>query len=62
MEESWYSVQQQVRDRITEARAAARGQALQRETALLHRGRYAVGLALIRLGAWILTGGVGSRP
>ena len=62
MEENWYAVQQHAHDRITEARAVARGQALRRETTPHHRGRYAIGLALIRLGAWILASGVGPRP
>ena len=62
MEENWYAVQQQAHDRITEARAVARGHALRREATPPHRGRYAIGLALIRLGAWILASGAGSRP
>jgi len=58
MEENWYAVQQQAHDRITEARAAARGHALMRELAPPpHRGRYAVGIALIRLGGWLLASG-----
>ena len=54
MEENWYAVQQHAHDRITEARAAARVHALMRELAPPHRGRYAVGIALIRLGGWLL--------
>jgi hypothetical protein len=54
MEENWYALQQQARDRIAEARAAALGQALMRELTPPHRGRYAVGIALIRLGGWLL--------
>ena len=57
MEENWYAVQQQAHDRITEARAAARAQSLMRELAPPHRGRYAVGIALIRLGGWFLASG-----
>ena len=54
MEENWYAVQQQAHDRITEARAVARAHTLMRELAPRHRGRYAVGIALIRLGGWLL--------
>jgi hypothetical protein len=58
MEENWYAVQQHAHDRITEARAVARAQTLMRELAPPHRGRYAVGMALIRLGSWVLARGV----
>jgi hypothetical protein len=54
MEENWYAIQQQAHDRITEARAVARAHTLIRELAPPHRGRYAVGIALIRLGGWLL--------
>jgi hypothetical protein len=57
MEANWYAVQQHAHDRITEARAVARAHALMRELAPPHRGRYAVGIALIRLGGWLLTSG-----
>lgn len=57
MEENWYAVQQHARDRITEARAVARSQALIRDLAPPHRGRYAVGMALIRLGGRLLASG-----
>jgi hypothetical protein len=58
MEENWYAVQQQAHDRITEARAAARSHALLRDLAPPHGGRYEVGIALIRLGGWLLATGV----
>lgn len=58
MEENWYAVKQLAHDRLTEARAAARAQTLMRELAPPHRGRYAVGIALIRLGSWILASGM----
>ena len=58
MEENWYAVQQQAHDRITEARAIARAQALARDVAPPHRGRFALGIALIRLGGWVLASGV----
>ena len=57
MEENWYAVQQHAHDRITEARALARAHALMRELAPPHRGRYVVGIALIRLGGWLLASG-----
>ena len=57
MEENWYAVQQQAHDRITEARAVARVHTLMRELAPPHRGRYVIGIALIRLGGWLLASG-----
>lgn len=58
MEENWYAVEHEVRDRLTEARAAARSRAQVRELIPPHRGRYAVGIALIRLGSWVLASGM----
>lgn len=57
MEENWYAVQQHAHDRITEARAVARAHTLMRELASPSRGRYALGIALIRLGGWLLASG-----
>ena len=57
MEENWYAIQQHAHDRITEARAVARAHTLRRELAPPHRGRYVVGIALIRLGGWLLASG-----
>ena len=57
MGENWYAVQQHAHDRLTDARAVARVHALMRELAPPHRGRYAVGIALIRLGGWLLASG-----
>ena len=57
MEENCYAVLQHAHDRINEARAVARIQSLVREDTPPHRGRYAVGLALIRLGGWLLASG-----
>lgn len=54
MEENWYEVRQHVHDRLTEARSIARAAALKRELAPPHRGRYALGIGLIRLGSWVL--------
>lgn len=58
MEENWYAVQQHAHDRITEARAAARSMTLARRLAPPHRARYALGVALIRLGSWVLASGM----
>jgi len=58
MEENWYAVQQHAPDRIAEARRVARSQTLRRELTPRHRGRYAAGIALIRLGTWILARGM----
>jgi hypothetical protein len=57
MEDNWYAVQQEIHDRIACAQAYARAQALARRPATPHRSRYAVGVALIRLGGWILASG-----
>jgi hypothetical protein len=57
MEDNWYVVKQHADDRITEARAIARAHTLRREAAPRRRGRHAVGIALIRLGGWLLAGG-----
>lgn len=58
MDEAFYIVEQQIRDRLSEARAVARAHALAREAAPAHRARYAVGITLIRLGSWMLTHGM----
>jgi len=58
MEENWYVLRQHAHDRIAEAREIARSQALMRELAPPNRARYAIGLALIRLGSWVLTSGM----
>ena len=57
MEENWYAVQQHAHDRITEAREAARVHALMRALTPPRRGRYTVGIALIRLGGWLVANG-----
>ena len=49
MEENWYAVEQQVRDRLNEARAAARTGALNRGLALSGRRPNSVGITIIRL-------------
>jgi hypothetical protein len=50
MEENWYAVEQQVRDRLAEARAAARIRALTQKAAPTARRRN--GIAMIRLANW----------
>lgn len=57
MEDNWYAIQQQIHDRINEARAIARAEAVKRAVAPSHRGRHAIGMALIRLGGWVLASG-----
>ena len=54
MEENWYAVEQQVRDRLNEARAAARTGALNRGLALSGRRPNSVGITIIRLENWAL--------
>lgn len=58
MDENWYALKQRVHDRLTEARAAARSRALIRELAAPHRGRYGVGVGLIRLVSWVSASGL----
>jgi len=58
MEENWVVVRQHAHDRLAEARALARAEALRREFAPHNPGRYTVGIALIRLGGWVLASGV----
>lgn len=53
MEENWYAVEQQVRDRVTEARAAARLRALTEGLAPPARRPHSVGIAFIRLAGWV---------
>lgn len=54
MEENWYAVEQQVRDRLNEARAAARTRALIQKCAPTARRPNSVGITIIRLANWIL--------
>ena len=54
MEENWYAVEQQVRDRLNEARAAARTRALIQKRAPTARRPHYVGITIIRLANWIL--------
>ena len=54
MEENWYAVEQQVRDRLSEARAAARIRALTQKLAPTARRPNSVGITIIRLENWAL--------
>jgi hypothetical protein len=54
MEENWYALEQQVRDRLNRARAAARTPALIHGPAPTARRPSAVGITIIRLANWIL--------
>ena len=53
MEENWYAVEQQVRDRISEARAAARIRTLTRKVAPTARRPNSVGITISRLASWV---------
>lgn len=54
MEEDWYTVEQQIRDRLTEARAAARIRGLTQGLAPAARRPHSVGITIIRLANWVL--------
>jgi hypothetical protein len=54
MSDNWYAAEQEVRDRISEAREAARIRTLTRELAPTARRPYAVGITIIRLASWVL--------
>jgi len=54
MEENWYAVEQQVRDRLNGARAFARTRAASQALAPPARRPYLIKLAVIRLATWVL--------
>jgi len=54
MDEAWYIVEQQIRDRLTEALAAARIRTLTQELAPTARRPNSVGITIIRLASWVL--------
>jgi hypothetical protein len=54
MEENWYAVEQQIRDRLNEARAAARTRTLIQKRAPTARRPNSVGITIIRLANRIL--------
>ncbi len=53
MEEDWYTVEQQIRDRLTEARTAARIRSLSQGLAPAARRPHSVGTAFIRFASWV---------
>jgi hypothetical protein len=55
MDENWYAAEQEVRDRLTEARAAARLRTLTRGLGPEVRRTQLVRAAVIRLVGWVLT-------
>lgn len=54
MEENWCALEQQIRDRLTEARAAARIRTLTAKLAPTTRRPNAAGTTIIRLANWVL--------
>jgi hypothetical protein len=54
VEENWYAVEQQVRDRLSEARAAAQIRTLTQKLAPTVRRPNSVGITGIRLASWVL--------
>ena len=53
MEENWYAVEQQIRDRLTEARARARTWTMTQGPTPAARRPHAVGITIILLGSWV---------
>ena len=53
MEENWYAVEQQVRDRLAEARTAARIRTPTQKLAPTARRPNSVGITIIRLANWV---------
>ena len=53
MEENWYALEQQIRDRLTEARAAARIRTLTANAPTARRPN-AAGTTIVRLANWVL--------
>ena len=51
--EPYYLIEQQVRDRLQDARAYARSAALGQQHARRRRYSYTLGRGLIRLGSWL---------
>jgi hypothetical protein len=54
MDEAWYIVEQQIRERHAEAREAARIRALTQDLATTARRSNSVGIRLSRLAKWVL--------
>jgi hypothetical protein len=54
VEEDWYTVEQHIRDRLTEARAAGRIRTLTQKLAPTASLPNSVGITIIRLASWVL--------
>jgi hypothetical protein len=54
MDENWYSAEQEIRDRISQARAAARVQSMLEELATPAPRRESIAAALRRWATWIV--------
>jgi hypothetical protein len=54
MDENWYAAEQEIRDRISQARAAARVRSLVQELATSPRRRESVAAVLGRWATWIV--------
>ena len=54
MDEDWYTVEQQIRDRLTEGQAAARIRTLTQKFPSTARRSNSVGITIIRLANWVL--------
>ena len=59
MEENWYAIEQQIRDRLTEARAAARTWSLIHGLAPSARRPYSITVTFIPLASWVLARALG---
>jgi hypothetical protein len=58
MDENWYAAEQEIRERISEARAAARIRTLTRELTPTARRPNSVGNTISRLEDWVLARGM----
>ena len=52
--QNWHAIEQQVRDRVTQARTAAQIRALTQKFAPTTRRRDSVGITILRLANWVL--------
>ena len=52
--QNWHAMEQQVRDRVTQARSAARIRALTQTFAPTTRRRDSVGITILRLANWVV--------
>ncbi len=54
MDENWYAIEQDIRDRLTEARAAARFRTVTQKLASTKRRPNVIGITINRLANWVL--------